>query len=120
MIAMIFEYWFDPDSPQIFNEYLEASDEVRAALIDIDGFHSVERFESSTDPGKYVAIGFFDDETAVSAWRNHSQHRHAQAIGRHRFFTDYRIRMARVIRDYGPAHRDQAPVDSRAAHDIEV
>lgn len=117
MIVMIFEYWFDPDSPEIFEEYLQASDTLRALLADVDGFHGVERFESSTQSGKYVAIGFFDNEDAVAAWRNHPHHRHVQTLGRHRFFTDYRLRMAQVIRDYGPVQRDQAPADSRTFHD---
>lgn len=116
MIAMIFEYWFDPDSPEIFEEYLKVSEEVRTHLIHIEGFVSVERFESANEPGKYMAIGFFEDEDAVAEWRNLPEHRHAQTLGRGRFFTNYRLRMAEVIRDYGLNHRDQAPVDSRALH----
>jgi hypothetical protein len=32
-------------------------------------------------------------------------------------FSDYRLRVAGVIRDYGLNQRDEAPADSRAAHE---
>jgi heme-degrading monooxygenase HmoA len=114
MIAMIFEFWFDPDAPDVFDEYLGVSDQMRAALAGAPGFAGVERFQSCAEPNKYVAIGFFDDEEAVTAWRNHPAHRTAQVLGRTRFFTDYRLRMAQVVRDYGPSDRAQAPADSVA------
>lgn len=116
MIAMIFEYCFDLDQPEIYQEYLAASGDVREVLSGMDGFRGVERFESCVTRGKFVAIGFFDDEEAVSRWRNRPEHRRVQGLGRRRFFTDYRLRMANVIRDYGPRDRDQAPRDSRRAH----
>ncbi len=117
MIAMIFEFWFDQNSPDIYHEYLDTSTELRTYLADLEGFRGVERFESTTEPGKFVAVGFFDDEEAVTEWRNRPEHRQVQALGRSRLFTNYRLRMAEVVRDYGPDDRDQAPADSRAAHD---
>ncbi|MGQ0836972.1 antibiotic biosynthesis monooxygenase family protein [Actinokineospora sp.] len=114
---MIFEYWFDPAAPELFDEYLRESDQVREVLTEIEGFRGVERFESSGTPGKFVAIGFFDDEAAVTRWRNRPEHRRVQGLGRGRLFTDYRLRMAEVIRDYGPKDRNEAPRDSRQAHD---
>jgi heme-degrading monooxygenase HmoA len=113
---MIFEYWFDPDTRDAFDEYLQESAAVRAHLAEVDGFRGVERFESSSEPGKFVAIGFFDSEEAVAEWRNRPEHRRVQALGRSRLFTNYRLRMAQVIRDYGPNDRGQAPADSRVLH----
>ncbi len=117
VIAMIFEFWMDPDDTDAFDDYAATSAGLRTVLGDLDGFSGVERFESCTQPGKFVAIGFFDDETAVTAWRNHPSHREAQEQGRARYFTDYRLRMAELVRDYGPADRSQAPVDSNAHHE---
>jgi heme-degrading monooxygenase HmoA len=116
MIAMIFEYWFDPDDQQTFEEYLDAAGRLRELLPRIDGFEGVERLQSTTEPGKYVALGFFRDESAVTAWRTHPEHRRVQQLGRDRFFTDYRLRIAEVVRDYGPGQRAQAPGDSRRFH----
>jgi heme-degrading monooxygenase HmoA len=116
---MIFEYRFDPDDDTTYQEYLAESARLRELLPEVDGFEGIERFTSDREPGKFVAIGYFRDEAAVAAWRNTPAHRRAQALGRHRFFTDYRLRMAEVIRDYGPADRDEAPADSRRIHDHE-
>jgi heme-degrading monooxygenase HmoA len=88
----------------------------RRDLLGLDGFCGIERFESVSEPGKFVAIGFFRDEDAVKAWRNTPEHRRAQALGRARLFAGYRLRMAEVTRDYGPAERGQAPTDSQLFH----
>lgn len=106
MIAVIFEVW--PAEGQV-EAYLDIAHELRAELDRIDGFVSVERFESIYEPGKYLALSFFRDEDAVRAWREHAEHRIAQAKGRGGIFANYRLRVAEVTRDYGPDDRDQAP-----------
>ena len=112
---MIFEFSLDPDDRAIREEYSQESARLRELLPGIDGFLGIERFASEQEPGRYVAIGYFRNEAAVTAWRNSSAHRRAQALGR-RLFTGYRLRMATVLRDYGPRDRDQAPADSRQVH----
>jgi heme-degrading monooxygenase HmoA len=114
---MIFEFCFDPGDEAAYREYLEESARLRELLPGLDGFHGIERYRSDTDPARFVAIGWFRDEAAVAAWRNAPAHRRAQSLGRRRFFTDYRLRMAEVVRDYGPRDRAGAPADSRRAHD---
>ncbi|MCP3878360.1 MAG: antibiotic biosynthesis monooxygenase [Sulfitobacter sp.] len=117
MIAMIFEFTFDPTRPELLDEVLATSEELRLLLADVDGFEGAELFQSCSIPDKYVTVGFFVDEEPVAAWRNTPEHRRVQALGRSRFFTDYRIRMAEVTRDYTGTDRSRAPVDSRRAHD---
>lgn len=116
MIAMIFEYRLDPDDEAAYRDYLVESARLRELLPGLDGFYGIERYASETKPGTYVSIGFFRDEEAVAAWRNTPAHRRAQRLGRDRLFTTYRLRMAEVVRDYGPHDRDMAPADSRRAH----
>ena len=111
MIAVIFEVW--PDRRQ---DYLDIAAELRPHLKQIDGFISVERFESLTEEGKMLSLSFFRDEAAVEAWRNVAEHRVAQAKGRAGIFRDYRLRIAGVVRDYGMNDRAQTPTDSKAAH----
>lgn len=118
MIAMIFEFWMNPHDREVFDEYSTTSAGLRDVLSAMDGFAGVERFESCSEPGKFVAVGFFDDEEAVAAWRNHPSHRRAQELGRNRFFTNYRLRMAELVRDYGPVSRSEAPVDSNSHHEV--
>jgi heme-degrading monooxygenase HmoA len=113
MIAVIFEVWPAEGRRQ---EYLDLAAALRPELEGIDGFLSIERFESLSEPGKVLSLSFFRDETAVQAWRNTRHHREAQAKGRGGVFSDYRLRIAGVIRDYGMKERDQAPSDSRVAN----
>ena len=114
MIAVIFEVRPRPEHKQ---EYLDLAAELRPILETIDGFISVERFESLTEKGKILSLSFFRDEAAVTAWRNIPQHRKTQGKGRAKIFENYRLRIAGVIRDYGMNDRAQAPKDSRAAHE---
>jgi heme-degrading monooxygenase HmoA len=111
MIAVIFEVW-----PERRDDYLDIAAELRPHLKQIDGFISVERFESLTEKGKILSLSFFRDEAAVQAWRNVAEHRVAQAKGRGGIFKDYRLRIASVIRDYGMNDRAEAPADSKVTH----
>jgi heme-degrading monooxygenase HmoA len=113
MIAVIFEVWPAEGRAQ---EYFEIAAGLRADLERVDGFLSIERFESLTTKGKFLSLSFWRDEAAVQAWRNVEGHRGAQAKGRGGVFRDYRLRVASVLRDYGMSQRAQAPADSRALH----
>lgn len=114
MIAVIFE--LEP-MPGKRDAYLSLAAEMRPLLDRIDGFVSIERFQSLADPNKLLSLSVFRDEEAVRAWRTAVNHRRAQAAGRASILRDYRLRVATVLRDYGMADRDQAPSDSRTAHD---
>lgn len=111
MIAVIFEVW-----PRDGRRYLDLAAELRPLLDGIDGFLSIERFESLSEKGKILSLSFWRDEEAVKAWRNTPEHRAAQAAGRGGVFADYRLRIAAVVRDYGLDDRAEAPADSRAQH----
>lgn len=113
MIAVIFEV--EPREGQR-QAYLDAAAMLRPLLQDIDGFISIERFESLTTPGKVLSLSFWRDEAAVAQWRNLEAHRGVQDAGRRTIFAGYRLRVAEVLRDYGMVDRDQAPPDSKAAH----
>ena len=106
MIAVIFEVWPKPEHRQA---YLDTAAALRPLLETIDGFISVERFESLSTPGKLLSLSVWRDEKAVQAWRENFAHRNAQQEGRTTYFADYRLRVTAVLRDYGPDDRDQAP-----------
>jgi len=113
MIAVIFEV---TPAEGHKDQYLDIAASLRPILEGIDGFISVERFQSLTDPKKVLSLSFFRDEEAIRQWRNTMAHRGAQAKGRAGIFADYRLRIASVVRDYGMNERDEAPADSRAVH----
>ncbi len=106
MIAVIFEVW-PKDGHR--DAYLDIAHGLRPELEKIDGFLSIERFSSMYEEGKLLSLSFWRDEAAVKAWREQLDHRAAQARGRGELFADYRLRIADVLRDYGPNDRAQAP-----------
>lgn len=113
MIAVIFEVR-PADGRRA--EYLDIAAKIRPMLDQIEGFISVERFQSLTDPRKILSLSFFEDEAAIARWRRLKMHRAAQARGRESVFDDYRLRIAGVVRDYGMFDRAQAPADSESFH----
>ena len=113
MIAVIFEV---TPAEGHREAYLSIAAGLRDELAQMDGFISVERFQSLTAPGKLLSLSFWRDEAAVAAWRQRTKHRAAQTAGRGGVFADYRLRVAAVLRDYGLNERAEAPPDSLAVH----
>lgn len=117
MIAVIFEVVPKETQRQV---YLDIAASLRPLLEGIDGFISIERFQSLTDPAKILSLSFWRDEAAIQQWRNTELHRMAQSEGRDHVFENYRLRIAAVNRDYGMFEREEAPNDSREVHDNEL
>jgi heme-degrading monooxygenase HmoA len=110
MMAVIFEVWPAEGRRE---DYLRLAAELKAHLVTFDGFISVERFESLYEEGKLLSLQFWRDEASIAAWRTDLTHRRMQAAGRSHLFRDYRLRVAEVVRDYGPNNRSEAPGDLR-------
>ena len=106
MFAVIFEV--EPAAGRQ-QEYLDIAAALRPELEKIDGFISIERFSSLSNPGKILSLSFWRDEAAIAIWRQHEEHQRAQWKGRAGVFADYRLRVASVVRDYGMYDRAQAP-----------
>ena len=113
MMAGLFEV---TPAPGQRGAYLDAAAALKPLLAQIDGFVSIERFESLSAPGKLLSLSLWRDEEAVARWRQQEAHRSTQAAGRDHVFADYRLRVAAVVRDYGMHDRAQAPADSRRVH----
>ncbi len=113
MIAVIFEF---TAAPERRDDYLELAAGLNEEVKDFDGFLAIERFQSLSSPDRYVSLSFWRDEEAVRKWRNLQKHREAQAKGRGGIFSAYRLRICKVLRDYGMESRGEAPKDSVAVH----
>jgi heme-degrading monooxygenase HmoA len=113
MVAVIFEAM---PAPGKWDEYLDIAATLKPALSKIDGFISIERFQSVSNPNKVLSRSFWEDESSIRQWRNMELHRQAQSHGRKSIFDDYRLRVAAVVRDYGMNERDQVPADSQLIH----
>jgi heme-degrading monooxygenase HmoA len=114
MIAVIFEAI---PAEGKSDEYLDTAANLRPVLEKIEGFLSIERYQSIASHGKVLSLSFWKDEDSVTAWRKTELHRQAQQAGRASIFTDYRLRVATVQRDYSMNERDQVPDDSKEIHD---
>lgn len=108
MFVVIFEA--EP-APSQQPRYLELAAELKLLLKDIDGFISIERFQSLSQPEKILSISWWRDERAIQSWRRQMAHRAAQREGRSQIFSHYRLRVTQVIRDYSLVDRAQAPHD---------
>jgi heme-degrading monooxygenase HmoA len=113
MIAVIVEVHPHPEHRQA---YLDWAARLRPELERMEGFLSIERFQSLTNPDKLLSLSFWRDEECLAKWRKLESHRAAQRAGRETLFREYRLRIAAVVRDYGLEDREQAPEDSRKAH----
>ncbi|WP_299490679.1 antibiotic biosynthesis monooxygenase [uncultured Shewanella sp.] len=98
MIAVIFEVQSNEAGK---DEYFSIAAELKSHLLNIQGFISIERFQSINDPNKFLSLSFWENEAAVKQWRSHVLHRKAQDKGKNDLFFSYRIRVAQVSRDYG-------------------
>ena len=92
MYAVIFEVEIKAEGKE---EYLTIAADLRKELKHIDGFISVERFQSLANQNKLVSISFWESEGAITNWRKNVRHRRAQQKGRSKLFSDYRLRLAR-------------------------
>jgi heme-degrading monooxygenase HmoA len=113
MIAVIFEVVPNEGKKE---EYLNIAASLRPELDHIDGFISIERFQSFSNPEKVLSLSFWKDEESIQQWRNLEMHRHAQEKGRNEVFKDYHLRIATVVRDYGMFERKETPEDSSSYH----
>lgn len=113
MIAVIFEVFPKKKNKQ---EYLEIAANLKPMLANFDGFISIERFASMQDSTKILSLSFWKDEKSIEKWRNEIMHRKGQASGLHHIFSDYRIRVGNIIRDYSLSDRENAPIDSNKYH----
>jgi heme-degrading monooxygenase HmoA len=113
VIAVIFEAL---PAKGKWQEYFDIAAELKIELANIEGFISIERFQSVNNPGKVVSLSFWKDENSITQWRNSELHRKAQSEGRRTIFDDYRLRIAYVVRDYSMTEREQAPIDSKIFH----
>ncbi len=98
MVIVLFEVTMKPGKDA---GYFDLATSLRPELETVDGFVSVERFESLAQKGKYLSISIWRDGDAVRAWHENPDHQAAQRRGKDEVFADYRIRVTEVVREYG-------------------
>lgn len=109
MIGVLFEVYLKEDKMQ---DYLTLAADLLSELEKIEGFISIERFQSFSDTTKILSMSMWENEEAVAKWRTNAKHRETQGKGRATIFEKYKITVVRTIREYTNIVREQAPEDS--------
>jgi len=101
VIVAIIEFRIRPGAEPLYAQWAE---KLHARVHEIEGFLSVERFESRTRPGTWLSLSYWRDAEALAAWRRDADHIKGMAAGKRDVFADYRIVVATVERDYDFKH----------------
>jgi heme-degrading monooxygenase HmoA len=95
-------------------QYLDIAAHLKGELAKIEGFIRSERFSSLVNERKILSLSVWENEDAVSKWRNIVEHRMAQQQGRDSVFESYTITVVSSLRSYTDKDRAEAPSDSNA------
>lgn len=104
MIAVLFEADVTPAQQA---RYLQLAAELKPLLADIEGFISIERFQSLSTEGKILSLSWWQNEEAVLQWKRNVMHKAAQEEGRKSIFAFYRIRIMQLAREYSSENREK-------------
>ncbi len=97
MYAVIFEVKIKEEGK---DQYLAIAAKLKEQLIQMDGFISIERFQSLVEEGKLLSLSYWESMESIEIWKQNLDHLQAQSEGRAKLFEDYRIRIAEVVKDY--------------------
>ncbi len=79
-------------------EYAEMAQRMFSLASDQPGFLGFETARGEDGPG--ISVSYWRDLSAIAAWRRDSEHCVAQRFGREKWYSWYRVRVARVEREY--------------------
>lgn len=106
MIVVIFE---GTQRDGKMEDYLGRSPKYKDEMTRIDGFITNERYQHCSNPNKILSLSFWKDEESIRRFREIEMHQRDELDGRESLFEDYRICIAKVVRDYGLNDRKDAP-----------
>lgn len=99
MLALLFEVTPTPDG---YDAYLDIAGKLRPLLEMTEGFLSIDRYKSLSRPATLLSHSLWRDEASLAVWRTYEMHHNAQVAGRTNIFSDYRLRIAQVVREVVP------------------
>ena len=97
MIAVLFEARAVAEKR---DRYFQLAEQLKPLLSDIDGFISIERFQSTTNPDKFISLSWWKDEEAIKHWKKNLQHKLAQDEGKSTIFSFYKVNVLTSTREY--------------------
>jgi heme-degrading monooxygenase HmoA len=77
--------------------YADMAERMVALAAEQPGFLGIE----SAREGLGITVSYWESLDAISNWKHHAAHQVAQQLGRQAWYADFRVRVARVEREYG-------------------
>ncbi|WP_329611037.1 antibiotic biosynthesis monooxygenase [Pseudomonas sp. KNUC1026] len=81
--------------------YSACAEQMLALARDQPGFIGVE--SARGEDGLGLTVSYWQDAAAAAAWQRQAEHLDAQRLGKACWYSDYRVRVLRAEREYGPA-----------------
>jgi heme-degrading monooxygenase HmoA len=79
--------------------YAQTAREMEELARTMAGFRGIESARGADGVG--ITVSYWDSLEAIRAWKRHADHAAAQRSGREKWYRTYRVRVARVEREYG-------------------
>ncbi|MBP58288.1 MULTISPECIES: antibiotic biosynthesis monooxygenase family protein [Idiomarina] len=79
------------------NGYGEMADRMVELAEQQPGFLGIESVKE--DLG--ITVSYWESLDAIKNWKNNAEHREAQRLGHQRWYSNFRVRIAKVEREYG-------------------
>jgi heme-degrading monooxygenase HmoA len=84
-------------SAEAGDDYSEMAAEMLATAKEMPGFVEFKSFKS--DDGERVSLVYWQDHETMAAWRNHPRHKIAQQSGRAKWYAEFRLEVADIVRE---------------------
>ena len=79
--------------------YADTAEKMMALASTQPGFLGVESVRQAGGLG--ITVSYWKDADSIRKWKNQAAHQQAQQLGRDKWYSGYRIRVAKIDREYG-------------------
>ncbi len=88
---------FSSQRTQDDNGYDDMSEKMLKLAAKQPGYLGVETARAELG----ITVSYWSDLESIKQWKNNSQHLHAQILGHEKWYSSFKVRIAKVERDYG-------------------
>lgn len=82
---------------EVGDDYSEMAAEMLATAKEMPGFVEFKSFKA--EDGERLSLVYWQDHETLAAWRNHPRHRIAQNTGRAKWYANFKLEVADVLRE---------------------
>jgi len=96
MMITIFRSRLRPENEEAYQKMAARMHEL---AVKMPGFIAIKTFQAPD--GERVSIVEFESEETHNAWRRHPEHMEAQRLGRELFYSEFKLQVCKLEREYG-------------------